>query len=129
MESLASVQAEELANRAIVVLSGGELQRVLLALALQQKPDLLVLDEPAAGVDIHGEQIFCELLETLRAERGFTQLMVSHDLATVIHHATHVICLNRTVIAQVMPKEVLTNDNLMALFGLHRGVVDLETMH
>lgn len=129
MESLASVQAEELANRAIGVLSGGELQRVLLALALQQKPDLLVLDEPAAGVDIHGEQIFCELLETLRAERGFTQLMVSHDLATVIHHATHVICLNRTVIAQGMPKEVLTNDNLMALFGLHRGVVDLETMH
>jgi len=128
MASLESVHAENLYQRPIGVLSGGELQRVLLALALQQKPDLLVLDEPAAGVDIHGEHIFCELLEKLRAKHCFTQLMVSHDLATVTHHATHVICLNRTVIAQGPPQEVLTNDNLSALFGLHRGLINIEAM-
>jgi len=121
---LASVRADGLEKQQIGTLSGGELQRVLLALSLGQDPDLLVLDEPAAGVDLHGEYIFCELLEALRCERGFTQLMVSHDLPTVTHHATHVICLNREVVAEGPPREVLTNETLTAIFGMHMGLVD-----
>jgi zinc transport system ATP-binding protein len=121
---LASVKAENLAGHQIGTLSGGELQRVLLSLSLGQEPDLLVLDEPAAGVDLHGEYIFCELLESLRRERGFTQLMVSHDLPTVTHHATHVICLNRQVVAEGPPREVLTAETLTAIFGMHMGLVD-----
>ncbi len=128
LELLAAVRAAELAERRIGALSGGEMQRVLLALALEQDPDLLVLDEPAAGVDFQGELLFCEVLERLRRERGFTQLMVSHDLATVTHHATYVICLNRRVAAEGPPAQVLTPENLAAVFGLHMGLVERGTL-
>ncbi len=125
---LADVRGETLGNRMLGVLSGGELQRVLLALALAQAPDLLVLDEPASGIDVHGGQLFCELLERLSRERGFTQLMVSHDLATVTHHATHVVLLNRRVIAAGPPREVLTPENLAAVFGMHMGLADARAL-
>jgi zinc transport system ATP-binding protein len=127
-EMLALVKAEHLADRKIGALSGGELQRVLLALALRQDPDLLVLDEPSAGVDFRGELIFCELLDHLRHTKGFTQLMVSHDLATVTHHATHVICLNRKVAAEGPPRHTLTSENLTAIFGMHMGLVSSRSM-
>ncbi len=127
-ELLARVKMGGLEQRRIGALSGGEMQRVLLALALGQEPDLLVLDEPASGVDYQGEHVFCELLERLRCERGFTQLMVSHDLPTVTHHATHVICLNRRVAAEGPPREVLTAETLTAIFGLHMGLVDSSAL-
>ncbi|MEF3169263.1 MAG: metal ABC transporter ATP-binding protein [Deltaproteobacteria bacterium] len=128
LDLLHLVRAEHLAGRKLGALSGGELQRVLLALALEQDPGLLVLDEPAAGVDFQGEHVFCELLDELRASRGFTLLMVSHDLATVTHHATHVICLNRKVAAEGPPRQTLTHANLMAIFGKHMGLVDSQSM-
>ncbi len=119
---LSCVHASTLAKRPLGVLSGGEWQRVLLALALQQEPDLLLLDEPAAGIDVRGEHLLCELMDTLRERHGFTQLMVSHDLATVTHHADHVILLNRKVIAEGKPADVLVPQHLSAAFGLHMGV-------
>ena len=127
-EMLALVKAEHLAKRKIGALSGGELQRVLLALALRQDPELLVLDEPSSGVDFRGELIFCELLDQLRHSKGFTQLMVSHDLATVTHHATHVICLNHKVAAEGPPRHTLTSVNLTAIFGMHMGLVSSRSM-
>lgn len=127
-ERLELVKAEHLLERRIGALSGGELQRVLLALALQQEPDLLVLDEPSAGVDFQGELIFCEVLDELRLQKGFTLLMVSHDLATVTHHATHVICLNRKVAAEGPPRLTLTSENLTAIFGMHMGLVSPHSM-
>lgn len=125
---LSYVHSEMLTNRQLGVLSGGELQRILLALALQREPDILILDEPAAGVDVQGGHLFCELLERLRGDKGFTQLMVSHDLATVTHHATHVILLNRRVVAEGPPKDVLTPANLADVFGMHMGLVDARSM-
>ena len=124
MEYLSSVQLDGIGKRKIGALSGGEMQRLLLALALGQEPDLLVLDEPSSGVDFHGEQVFCELLDLLRFQHGFTQLMVSHDLPTVTHHATHVICLNHRVAAEGPPREALTVESLTKTFGLHMGLVD-----
>ena len=121
MNLLSLVNALDLSDRRLGALSGGELQRVLLALAIQQDPQLLVLDEPAAGVDYHGEHLFCELLEKLRKEHGYTQLMVSHDLGTVSHHASHVICMNKKVAAEGTPSEVLTPEILSTVFGVHMG--------
>jgi zinc transport system ATP-binding protein len=122
-ELLSWVGAEHLALRRLDALSGGEMQRVLLAMALEREPELLILDEPSSGMDLQGDQIFCDLLENLRARRGFTQLTVSHDLGLVAHHATHVICLKRAVLAQGPPAQVFSDEILTALFGVHMGVI------
>ena len=113
-------------DRATPSLSTGELQRLRLATQLSSMlfGVVYVLDEPSAGVDFQGEHLFCELLDELRAAKGFTQLMVSHDLGMVFHHATHVICLKRHVFAEGTPDEVLTQENLMALFGMHMGLIN-----
>ena len=124
LELLAQVKAEHLADRRLGALSGGELQRVQLALALTRDPHLLVLDEPAAGVDIRGGQLLCELLETIQRERGFTQLMVTHDLPLVTAHASHVICLNHRVTGAGATRETLRPAVLAATFGLHLGLPD-----
>lgn len=123
-ELLERVHACHLAGHRLGALSGGEMQRVLLAQALQRKPDLLILDEPSAGVDLQGDHIFCELLEELRQSHGITQLMVSHDLGMVAHHATHVICLKRRVLAEGPPACVFTDEILTALSGMHMGILN-----
>ncbi len=114
---LAEVRAEHLRTRRLGELSGGELQRVLLASALCQRPDFLILDEPATGVDIYGEQLLCELLEGFKGR--FTILMVSHDLPTARAHADWVVCLNRRIIAQGPPEAIFNSPALQATFGLH----------
>ena len=115
---LQMVKAEHLEQSRVGDLSGGELRRVLLAAALGRNPELLVLDEPAAGVDVRGERLFWELLDQARRERGFTQIMVSHNLPLVAHYATHVICLNKTVCAMGAPRATLVSSTLMELFGV-----------
>ena len=125
---LEELECEKLLNRVFGALSGGEIQRILLAQALLTEPEILVLDEPTAGVDFKGGQICCELLRKIREDRGFTQIMISHDLATVAAHATHVICLKGTVIAEGVPKKVLTHKVLTQTFGLHLGIPDLHDL-
>lgn len=115
---LAMVDGAGLEDHRLGNLSGGELRRVLLAAALGRKPGLLVLDEAEAGVDYRGERLFWELLARTRAEFGFTALMVSHNLPLAAHYATHVICINKTVLAEGSPRETLTGANLLALFGV-----------
>jgi zinc transport system ATP-binding protein len=97
-------------------LSGGELQRVLLALALSSEPDILLLDEPVSGVDVAGEELFCDLLGSLQREGRYTMLLVSHDLSIVTEHTQYVLCLNRTVQCQGATVETLTAENLKALY-------------
>ena len=72
--------------------------------------------------------MLCELLESLRQSRDLTQIMVSHDLPVVTAHATHVICLNRKVLGQGSPNEVLIPEVLAATFGIHMGLPDLKAL-
>jgi len=104
-------------------ISGGELQRVLLALALQPRPELLLLDEPAAGVDFQYEEELYELLARLNRERGVTILLVSHELSVVSKHAHHVLCLkDGRIQCQGPPSEVLTGETLEQTFGTKKSV-------
>lgn len=116
--ALAPVHAEHLIRRRMSDLSGGELRRVLLAAALAREPEILLLDEPAAGVDFQGERLFWEVLDSARRQQGFTQLMVTHNLPLAAHYASHVIGLNKKVITQGPPQETLTAPTLMQLFGV-----------
>ena len=94
-------------NRHIRDLSGGQQQRVFLARALISEPDLLVLDEPTAGVDIRTAESVLHLLAHLN-QNGKTILMTTHDLNAAAAHVPWVICLNQTIIAQGAPEEVFT---------------------
>jgi zinc transport system ATP-binding protein len=105
-------------DRPVDGLSGGELQRVLLALALEPQPELLLLDEPAAGIDFKSQQKFYDLIADLNRTFGVTILLVSHELSVVSRHAHHVMCLRDGKIqCQGPPQEVLSPDNLAHTFG------------
>jgi zinc transport system ATP-binding protein len=106
-----------LIDRPLGKLSGGELQRILLALALRDNPDILLLDEPVSGVDVSGEELFCDFLEQIHRESRFSLLLVSHDLSVVTRHADRVICLNRSIVCQGATTEVLTPETLNAMYG------------
>ena len=92
------VNAEYLIDRRLGALSGGELQRVLLALALDPLPDLLLLDEPVSGVDKDGIEIFYKLAAKLCAEFDMAILLISHDLEQVKKYADKVILLNKKIL-------------------------------
>jgi zinc transport system ATP-binding protein len=114
---LADVGAGALAERQLSELSGGELQRVVLARALVRSPDLLVLDEPVRGVDYAGEAELYTLIGRLRTERGFGVLLVSHDLHVVMAQSDRVICLNRHVCCSGVPQSVAQHPEYARLFG------------
>jgi len=98
-------------------LSGGELQRLLLARSLLGEPDLLVLDEPAQNLDISGQLAFYRLLERLHSERGLSVLMVSHDLHVVMASTRRVVCLYHHVCCAGKPQAVARHPEFVSLFG------------
>ena len=98
-------------------LSGGELQRVVLARALLREPNLLVLDEPVRGVDYAGEAELYTLIGTLRNTRGLGVLLVSHDLHVVMASSDRVLCLNRHVCCSGVPETVAQHPEYVRLFG------------
>lgn len=99
-------------------LSGGQLQRVLLARALLGAPQVLMLDEPTQGLDQPGEAAFYRLIEEVRRDTGAAILMVSHDLHVVMAASDRVICLNRHICCEGTPRVVSTAPEYRALFGL-----------
>ena len=119
----AAFDAADLLDKAAGRLSGGEWQRVLLAIATRPHPDMLVLDEPVSGVDEAGLTQFYTLLEKLR-EQDMVILLISHDLNFVRHHADRVVLLDRTVLAKGTPAEVFGSEAFAAAFpkGGDRGV-------
>jgi zinc transport system ATP-binding protein len=99
-------------------LSGGQLQRVMLALALEPKPELLLLDEPSSGIDFKDQEGFNNLLKEINDESGTTIVLVSHDLNTLSKFANHVLCLRGgRIIAEGPPAEVLTPAAIATTFG------------
>jgi zinc transport system ATP-binding protein len=118
-KTLALIGADHLKNQAIKTLSGGQLQRVLLARALMHQPRILILDEPEAGIDVGGEQTLYDLLVMLKKEHQLTSLVATHEIDLVHHYADHVLCLNQKLIASGKPAEVINQPTLMALYGRH----------
>lgn len=116
--SLADVGAGHTLHTPVARLSGGELQRVLLARALLREPELLVLDEPAQGVDITGQEELYALIAKVRDERGCGVLMVSHDLHLVMAATDHVLCLNHHVCCEGHPESVSAHPEYLRLFGM-----------
>jgi len=122
LKCLKRVASGHLAESQLGRLSGGEFQRVMLALSLMDDPDILLLDEPVSGVDVAGEELFCDLIEQLHKEKMFTLLLVSHDLSVVTSHADRVLCLNQTVKCEGKTVEVLTEETLSSIYGSHKGL-------
>jgi zinc transport system ATP-binding protein len=98
-------------------LSGGETQRLLIAWAMLPHPDVLLLDEPTAGVDAGFEDTIYALLHRVQIERGTALLLISHDLSVVYHYAQQVLCLNKSVVCQGPPVEALNPAALVTLYG------------
>jgi len=128
--SLSRVDAHHLIDQKIGTLSGGELQRVLLALALDPVPDLLLLDEPVSGIDQKGLELFYRTVSDIRKEYDLSIILISHDLTVVAEYADRVILLNKSVLKNGTPDEVFSHDQMAHLFGAQwcraEGVENVE---
>lgn len=111
----------ELADRQMAALSGGQFQRVLLARAILDDPQLLLLDEATQGLDQPGSASFYRRIEEVRAELGCAVLMVSHELHVVMSASDRVICLNGHICCEGQPEAVASAPEYRALFGTGTG--------
>ncbi len=116
-QALERTGVQHVFNNPVQMLSGGEMQRVLLARALLRKPGLLVLDEPVQGVDVTGQRELYRLIAELRNETGCGVLMVSHDLHLVMAATDNVICLNQHICCHGHPSQVSKHPAYLRLFG------------
>ncbi len=121
LRSLERVRAAHLIDRRLGALSGGELQRVLLALALDPMPDLLLLDEPVSGVDQNGLELFYEIVADLREKEDMAIILISHDLNMVAKHADQVVLMNKGVVMSGTPEEVFADQRTKKIFGMLAG--------
>lgn len=114
---LQEVGAEQVIESQMQNLSGGELQRVILARALMRDPDLLVLDEPVQGVDVHGQMELYQLITRIRDQHQCAVMMVSHDLHLVMAATDRVLCLNQHICCSGTPETVTNDPAYLELFG------------
>lgn len=108
---------DSILSKTIGEISVGQLQRVMIAWALVDHPDVLLFDEPTSGVDIGSEETIYNLVSRLQKERGTTVLIISHDLHVVYRYADHVLCLNKEMVCYGEPSEVLNPQQLKKLYG------------
>lgn len=114
----------DMLDKPVAKISGGELQRVLMGLALYPHPELLLLDEPAAGIDVEGQALFYELISRINQERDVTILLVSHELTVVSKFVHHVICMrNGRKQCEGTPQETLSDAKRAQTFGSDMGVI------
>jgi zinc transport system ATP-binding protein len=116
-EQLQIFEAQELIDKRACDLSGGELQRVLLSIAVTPVPNLLLLDEPVSGIDKNGMQLFYQNVGKLKNHFDLAMIIVSHDFEFVRNYADHVILLDKTIIKEGNPTEVLESEEFHKAFG------------
>lgn len=121
LDCLSRVHGEDLIHKRVGSLSGGELQRVLLALALEPMPNILILDEPLSGVDVEGMETLMDMLDELRKTYDLSILMTTHDFSMLPRYANHVVLLDQQVKCQGTPEEVLSSEAFRTAFHMKGG--------
>ena len=119
LAEIVDIGVEPLLDKPVASLSGGQLQRVLIAFSLLHQPKLLLLDEPTAGVDTPGEQSFYEMITRVQQQRHLTVVLVSHDLSMVYRHASWVYALNGVICCEGTPEQVMNAESLKQAYGIH----------
>lgn len=117
IEALEEFSAEKLIDQPVGTLSGGQLQRVMLSLAVMDDPDLLLLDEPVSGIDKNGMDLFYEKMKYLKENHDLAVVLVSHDLDYVAKYSDKVVLLEETVAAAGTPQEVFSSEEFVRIFG------------
>ena len=123
LECLERVHGEDLLHKRIGTLSGGELQRVLLALALEPMPNILILDEPLSGVDVEGMETLMDMLDEIRQEYDLSILMTTHDFSMLPRYADQVVLIDHGIKIQGTPETVLNSEEFHNAFHLKGGSV------
>jgi len=122
LECLDRVHGKDLIDKRVGTLSGGELQRVLLALALEPLPNILILDEPLSGVDVEGMETLMEMLDEIRRTYDLSILMTTHDFAMLPRYADQVVLIDHRVLKQGQPEDVLDSPEFRQVFHRKGGV-------
>ena len=123
LECLEQVHGEELIDKRVGTLSGGELQRVLLALALEPMPNILILDEPLSGVDVEGMETLMDMLDEIRKNFDLSILMTTHDFSLLPRYANQVVLIDRGILIQGEPETVLHSAEFAQAFHMKGGSV------
>ena len=121
LECLERVHGEDLIDKRVGTLSGGELQRVLLALALEPMPNILILDEPLSGVDIEGMENLMDMLDEIRKNYDLSILMTTHDFSMLDRYADQAVLIDHAVLIQGAPRTVLDSPEFQTAFHLKGG--------
>ena len=121
LECLSRVHGEGLLDKRIGALSGGEVQRVLLALALEPMPHILILDEPLSGVDVEGMSLLMDMLDEIRKTYDLSILMTTHDFSMLEKYCDQVVLIQHQVLAQGSPREVLSSPAFDQVFHMGGG--------
>ena len=123
MECLERVHGEDLIDKRIGTLSGGELQRVLLALALEPLPNILILDEPLSGVDVEGQTSLMDMLDEIRKRYDLSILMITHDFGMLPTYADQVVLIDHAIVKKGTPAEVLESEEFRNVFHRRGGTL------
>ena len=121
LECLERVHGADLMDKRVGTLSGGELQRVLLALALEPMPNILILDEPLSGVDVEGMQSLMDMLDEIRKTYDLSILMTTHDFSMLHKYADHVVLIDHAIKVQGTPDAVLHSEEFFQAFHMKGG--------